>query len=364
MTTITLSEEDGPKVEQLAGRLFEAGLAALELINVELGNRLGLYEALAAAGPSTPARLSEAAGIAERYAREWLEQQVVAGILDVDDASAEPDARVFSLSRAHAHVLLDPDSEAYLAPFASAIPPLAGMVGALVDAFRTGSGLPYADYGFHDVAAAWSRPAFIHHLTQTWLPAMPSVVSKLESGAARLCEIGCGEGVAAIQIAIAFPGVTIDAFDLDDASIASARKLAADAGVGDRVSFEVRDGATVDSAANYDLVYCIEMLHDLADPVGVLTAMRGLRGPDGDVLVVDERAAEAFTPDADPIERMLYAFSTLHCLPVGMTAHDSAGTGAVMRPDTLRRYAAVAGFASVEILPVEHAALRLYRLIG
>lgn len=360
----TVTDEDVPRVEEFAARLFAAGLGALELLNVELGVRLGLYEQLAKHGASTSAELALGAGIAERYAREWLEQQAVAKVLEVDDVGAAPATRRFSLPAAHAQVLLDPDNEAYLAPLAGFVP-VAGMaLHPVAEAFRSGGGVAYADYGVHDLQAAFTRPAFVNQLTSTWLPALPGVDAKLQAGSARVVEIGCGEGVAAVQIACDFVGVTVDGFDADDVSIAAARKRAADAGVAERVRFEVRDACRPGIEGSYDLVLCIETLHDVADPVAVLRLMRQLRAPGGTVLVADERTAEAFTTEADEMERLFYACSTLHCLPVGMVEPGSAGTGAVMRPSTLRRYAEEAGFAGVEVVPVDHPQFRLYLLEG
>lgn len=361
--TITPTSLDSQEVESFAGRLFEAAIHAIELIDIALGARLGCYAELAAS-PLNAAELANRCGIAERYAREWLEQQAVAGILGVDDPEAPADERRYSLSPAHAHVLLEQDSEAYMVPLVEAVVAGATWVPMLAEAYRAGRGISFADFGVQDIQAAFSRPAFRNHLVQTWLPALPDMYAKLEAGTARIAEIGCGEGVAAVTIAEAFPGVRVDAFDLDDVSIARARRNAADAGVTDRVRFEVSDASALRTDNRYDLVFCVEMLHDVSDPVGVLTSMRAARAPGGAVLVVDERVAERFTAPGDLLERLLYGFSTLHCLPAGMAQQPSAATGTVMRPATVRRYAEAAGFASVTLLPVEHPQLALYRLDG
>jgi SAM-dependent methyltransferase len=154
--------------------------------------------------------------------------------------------------------------------------------------------------------------------------------------------------------------VTVHGFDLDEASIAAASRNAADRGVADRVVFERRDLTDPAFDARYDLVFACEVIHDLSDPVRVLSAMRRLT-PDGAVLIIDERADEHFAPTGDPIQRLLYSFSILHCLPAGRDAEQSAETGTVMRPDTVRRYALDAGFGSLAVLPVEHPVFRLYR---
>ena len=362
MATFELTAADETKIEEFAGNLFMAGLATIELANVELGVRLGLYEALAGAGPVTAAELASSAGIAERYAREWLEQQAVAGVVEVDDAAQPPEARRFTLPNAHAHVLTDDDSEACMKPCAGMVPLLGHAIDLMEGAFRTGSGVAFGDFGLHDVQAAFTRPVFANHLTQSWLPAVPDVQARLSAGErVRIAEVGCGEGLAAITMAAAYPNAEVDGYDLDDASIAAARKSAADAGVADRVRFEVRDAADAAIAGDYDLVVAIEMLHDVPDPVGILRTMKKLAGSQGAVLVADERAEDAFTVPASEMERFFYGFSTLHCLSVSMQ-DGGAGTGTVMRTDTVRRYATEAGFDEVEVLDVEHPQFRLYRL--
>ena len=359
---IELTEKDAAKVEEFSGNLFMACLATVELANVELGVRLGLYEALAGAGPVTSAQLAESAGIAERYAREWLEQQATAGVVEVDDATAEPTERRFTLPNAHAHVLIDDDGEACMKPCAAVVPWVAKALDIMVEEFRQGTGAAFGLFDLHDVQAAFTRPVFVNHLTQQWLPALPDVQAKLTSGErVSIAEIGCGEGLAAITIARAYPGVEIDGYDLDEASVAVARKAAADAGLTDRVRFHVRDAAEAGVDGDYDLVMAIEMLHDVPDPVGILRTMQRLAGDEGAVLVVDERTEDAFTVPTTEMERLFYAFSTLHCLAVSMQG-DGVGTGTVIRADTLRRYAEEAGFSTVDVLAVDHPQFRLYRL--
>lgn len=365
--TNTITEQDTEKVEALSGRLFMAGLEALELLNVELGLRLGLYAVLADRGPSTTGELATAAGIAERYAREWLEQQAVTGIVEADDVTAAADARRYTLPAAHAHVLLDPDSPANTTALAALVAEVGRMVPAVVEAFRTGGGVPYADYAIHDLQAAFTRPVFVNNLLQEWLPALPDIHARLEAGEPlRIAEIGCGEGIATITIASAFPNVVAHGFDLDEASISAARKHAAEAGVGDRVRFELADAskgaAALPDAAPYDLVLAIEMLHDVPDPVGVLATLRELRAGDGAVVIADERVADEFVAPGDEMERFMYAASVLHCLPVGMVEPGSAATGTVIRSSTVRDYAARAGFGSTQVLPVDHPQFRVYRL--
>ncbi len=360
-TTADPEEQAGAFAEQL----FGAALGAIELATIDLGRRHGLYEALRFDGPATSAELADRAGIAERYAREWLEQQAASGVLTVDDQTAPAAERRFELPDAHAVVLLDGEHPAFSGVMAD-IPAIIGRtIDQLSEAFRSGGGVPYAAYQLHDMQAGFTRPMFAASLVSEWLPALTDVQARLEAGEAlRIADIGCGEGWSSIYVAEAYPNVTVHGYDLDDASIAAARRHATSRGVDDRVHFEVQDVTDPSFGERYDLVWAIEMIHDLADPVGALTAMRRLAGVDGTVLVIDENATEAFEAPADEIQRLLYAFSVVHCLPAGMADSPSAGTGTLMRPDTLRSYAASAGFASVEILPVEHPFFRFYRLVG
>jgi ubiquinone/menaquinone biosynthesis C-methylase UbiE len=180
---------------------------------------------------------------------------------------------------------------------------------------------------------------------------------------ARIADVACGGGWSSIAFARAYPNVRVDGFDLDEASIELARANAAEAGLpDDRVAFHVRDAGDPELAGRYDLVTIFEALHDMSNPVEALRTARGLAADDGAVLVVDERVADTFTAPGDDVERFMYGWSILLCLPTGMASQPSAATGTVMRADTMRRYAAEAGFSRVEVLPVEHDFFRLYRL--
>jgi 2-polyprenyl-3-methyl-5-hydroxy-6-metoxy-1,4-benzoquinol methylase len=364
------SDDLGQQIGGYADRLFTTGLAALEAATIAIGRQLGLYGALAERGPLTPPELAAAAGIDARYAREWLEQQAVAGWIDIDESTvaADPDDRRYALSTAANECLLTPESLASVGPLFDFVPAVGATLPAVVDAFRTGGGVAYADYAVHDAQGDFNRPVHLNLLAGEWLPSVPGLVDTLAAEEpARVAEIGCGEGWAAIAIARAWPRVRVDGFDLDEASIAAARKHAADAGVADRVRFEVADVTTgpesLGATEPYDLVLAFEMIHDLANPQAALSTMRHLAGRGGVCLVVDENAAETFEAPADnPVERLFYAASVLHCLPVGMADAPSARTGTVMRPATLRRYAEEAGFARVDVLPIEHEMFRFYRL--
>lgn len=233
--------DDLAEAAQLAGRLFGSLMGTLELFTVDIGLRLGLYEALAA-GPVSAPELANRAGIDARYAREWLEQQASAGIVTLaSDVTAEPDARRFALPTAHAKALLDAEHPCYAGPVARLASPVAPLLGRIADAYRTGGGIPFEDYGeaFRVHSGLGNRSLFLHHLTQVWLPAMPDIEERLKAGA-RVADIGCGTGWAAIILAQAYPKVTVHGFDLDAGCIDDARRHASEAGVADRVRFERR----------------------------------------------------------------------------------------------------------------------------
>ena len=351
--------------DALVERLFNATLEAMDLFSVYLGDRLGYYRALADGGPATSAEMAQRTGTAERYAREWLEQQAVTGILTVDDADAPMEARRFSLPDGYEAVLIDPDSPTTMTPMAQIFAGCVKPLPQLLEAFRTGGGVPYEDYGadLHEGQAGSTRPQFKHLLVQEWLAAMPDIHERLQNKpGAKVADDGMGLGWSRIAIAKGYPTVLVDGFDLDEPSVLAARPNAEAAGVSDRVTFHVRDAGDPELAGKYDLALAVECIHDMSNPVGVLGAMRRLVGEGGTVLVVDEKVADRYTAPGDEIERFMYGFSILHCLPVGMVEQPSAETGTVIRESTMRRYAEEAGFASVDVLPVEHDYFRFYRL--
>ncbi len=365
VTATALTKQDEEQRGALVERLFHGGIAVLEMLSIYVGDRLGLYRALAENGPLTTSQLARSAGIHERYAREWLEQQAVAGVIEVTTENDDGANRKYGLAPGHAEVLLNPDSLSYLVPIVWAIPGLAATLPALLQAYRDGGGVPYPAYGteFRSSIASLNRPMFKNQLGSEWIPVMADVDRRLRADPpARVADVGCGTGWSSIAIAQAYPKARVDGFDIDEASIKAARENATKTSVENQVTFELRDAGEPGRAASYDLVTAFETIHDMANPVAALRAMRALAAPGGAVLVADERVAEEFSAPGDDVERFSYGWSVLHCLPVGRVDPPALGTGTVMRPETLRRYASDAGFSSVEILPIEHDFWRFYRL--
>ncbi len=357
MTTATTADE-------FAGRLMGSALAGIDLLTVYLGERLGYYAALREQGAMAAPQLAAATGTSGRYAREWLEQQAVSAILTVDDDDAAPDARRYSVPEGVAEVLTEPLNLAYLAPMVRQFIATFVQAPALLRAFQSGGGVEWADYGPDMVVAQgdMNRPFHEHLFVQEYLSRLPDLHDRLSREGARVAEVGCGFGWGSIAVARGYPGASVDGFDLDLPSIEGARENARASAIGDRVHFHARDAGDPALAGSYDLVFAFECLHDMANPVPALAAMRRLARPGGTVLVVDERVADRFTAPGDDMERLMYGFSIGVCLPAAMTESPSAATGAVMRLPTLEGYARDAGFSRVEVLPLEHGQFRFYRL--
>jgi 2-polyprenyl-3-methyl-5-hydroxy-6-metoxy-1,4-benzoquinol methylase len=306
----------------LADRLFRNLAGALELLTIYQGERLGLYQALHAGGPATSAELAARTGTTERYIREWLEHHAVSGLLDVDD-------------------------------------PAAGRWPAV-----TPCGAPPPLSWAPEGRPEFNRAVFLNLLGRQWLPAIADVDRRLRSQPpARVADLACGTGWSSIAMAQAYPLISVDGFDLDTDAIEAARCHAAEAGVADRVTFTAADASGLSLSGQYDLVTILEGPHDMSRPADALRVARGLLRAPGCVIVADERVDEEFTAPASLEEQYHYGWSVVACLPAVMGDPDTAATGAVLRPDTLRRYAQQAGFQDLEILPVDAGMLRFYRLI-
>jgi SAM-dependent methyltransferase len=361
---MTSEAPPGSATDALVTRLFAATIDTLELASVHVGNRLGFYRALAEGGGATPGVLAARTATAERYVREWLEQQAVAGFLSVEDADAEAAKRRYRLPAAHRPVFVDEESLNHLTPIATLAIGVLGPMDALLEAYRTGGGVPYEAYGAdtREGIAAINRPMFVNQLAG-WLAAIPEVDARLRrQPPARVADLACGTAWSSVAIARAYPEVIVDAIDLDTESIEDAHRTVASAGLVDRVRPAVHDASDPELGGRYDLVTIFEALHDMNHPVEALRAARNMLAEGGSVVIGDERVAERFTAPGDEIERFNYGWSVLHCLAVGMLDENSVGTGTMIRSDTVRAYAEEAGFGQVEVLSIEHDFWRFYRL--
>jgi SAM-dependent methyltransferase len=344
--------------EEFADRLFRSALGTAEVLTIYLGDRLGWYRALAAGGPATAEELVARAGGAPRYAQEWLEQQASYGILTVDG-----DGR-FGLPAGAAEVLTDTGSLNYLAPLARMFTAAAVQMPALVEAYRTGGGVGWSQYGtdMRESQADMNRPWFEDALPGA-LTAVGDLDAVLRRPGARIADIGAGAGWSTIALARAYPEATVEGFDVDPPSVELATANAREAGVD--VVFHLADAAGLgDRAEPFDAAFAFECVHDMPHPVEVLAAVRAAVRPGAPVIVMDEAVQDAFAAPGDDTEQLMYGFSTLVCLPDGLAHKGSVGTGTVMRPDTLRGYARAAGFTDVEVLPIDDFGFwRFYRLV-
>ncbi len=363
--TVALNANQESQRDAFVDRLLQATAGVFDIFTIYLGGRLGFYQQLANGEWHTSTSLAQDTGTTERYVREWLEQQTVAGILEVQDATAAASERRYHLPAGHTEVLVKKDSLNYLAPLAQLVVGAVHPIGSVVEAFQNGGGVPFADYGedLRDGQAGINRSTFLSELGQSWFPAIPDLHARLLANPpAKVADIGMGAGWSSIGLVQAYANILVDGFDLDEPSVELARQNAREAGLNGRLNFHIRDAADDDLAGNYDLVTMFEALHDMPDPVGALRTARRLLREQGTVIIVDERVGDEFTPTGNDVEWMMYGWSVLHCLPAGMAHQPSAATGTVMRTSTLERYAREAGFSEVEVLPIDNFFFRVYRL--
>jgi 2-polyprenyl-3-methyl-5-hydroxy-6-metoxy-1,4-benzoquinol methylase len=347
---------DWEKVKAFAGLMTNDLGAALQGALSYIGDRLGIFQALAQAGPVSSAELAAATGLSERYLREWLGAMTAAKYLDFDPATAR-----YSMPPEHAMVLADENSPFYMGGFMQMIVPEVALAPKLLQSFRTGRGIPQSEYPpevFEGIERS-SAPMYRHSLLRKWLPAMPQVVECLNNGGMAL-DVGCGSGRAVITIAKAFPEAHLHGYDAHPGSIERARTNATAAGVANRVTFEVVDCTRL-PAGRFDFISVFDVVHDSVDPAGLLKSIRGALKPDGTCLMVEVNASNRVEDNINPMGRMMYAASTLYCMTVSL-AHDGAGLGALMGEPKARELARDAGFGRVQRLPVKDAFSALYEL--
>ena len=361
---VDTSPTEADRRDAFIERICDAAIGTFEIAAIAIGLRLGLYRALADGGPSTAAELADRTGTAERPVREWLEHGAVNGHLDVTMDADDPAARRFALPAAHAEVLLDRDSLNFNAPTPFQVLSAVGSMPLVLESFRTGAGFAFGDTGsdMREGEGAANRPTYLGPLVREWLPSIREVDERLRGDPpARIADVGCGLGWSSIAMAGAYSKVTVDGLDLDPTSVETARRNATEAGLADRVRFVLADAASPTLEGRYDLITMLESFHDMAHPVRILSALRGLLADRGSIVIVDMKAGERFVAPGDRLERYLYGWSVLSCLHDGLQ-NGGVGTGTVMRPATLRAYAFEAGLPRLEVLPIEHDTWRFYRL--
>jgi SAM-dependent methyltransferase len=316
-------EVDGDKLMQFVFRAVDEVGATLNAALVVLGDKLGLYQAMAGAGPLAPAELAGRTGTTERYVREWLNAQAAGGYVDYDPATGR-----YTLPPEQAVALTEPDSPAYLPGFFQVA--LGSVLDSprIIEAARTGAGLGWHEHvpDVFDGCERFFRPGYNASLISAWLPALDGVVATLERGAT-VADVGCGHGSSTILMAQAFPNSTFVGSDYHEGSIETARQRAQSAGVADRVHFEVA-AATAYSGTEYDLVTMFDCLHDMGDPVGAARHVRGTLKPDGTWMIVEPQAGDRVEENLNPVGRAYYGFSTLLCTPASLSQDVGLALGA------------------------------------
>jgi SAM-dependent methyltransferase len=322
MATIEHAPLDAAKLEAFVFRAVDEVGATLNTALVVMGDRLGLYRALAGAGPLTPAELAERTATAERYVREWLNAQAAGGYV-----TYEPDSGRYTLPPEQAVALTDSESPAYLPGFFQIA--LGSVLDSprITEAARSGEGVGWHqhDHNVFDGCERFFRPGYNANLISSWLPALEGVVEKLERGAT-VADIGCGHGSSTILMGKAFPRSTFSGSDYHAGSIETARERAREAGA-DNVRFDVAPAAGY-GGASYDLVTMFDCLHDMGDPVGAARHVRESLAEDGTWLIVEPRAGDRVEDNLNPVGRAYYGFSTLLCTPASLSQEVGLALGA------------------------------------
>jgi 2-polyprenyl-3-methyl-5-hydroxy-6-metoxy-1,4-benzoquinol methylase len=329
------------EIEAFIGKVLTDLGAAFSGVLVNVGRRLGLYQAMVQVGPCTSVALGAATGIRERYVREWLANQAAGGYVTYDG-----EKQTYTLPPAQAMVLALEESPTFMAPAFEVASSFWLDEDKLVDAFRSGQGLGWHAHHHRLFCGTESffRSGYRAHLLSEWLPALDGIVERLKRGA-RVADIGCGHGVSTILMAQAFPSSTFVGLDYHETSISTARKRAAEQGVAGNIEFETK-AATEFDGRDFDLICFMDCLHDLGDPVGALKRCRAALKAEGKVLLVEPYAGAQLEENLNPVGRMYYAASAMACVPNSLSQEVGLGLGAQAGEERLRRVANDAGFSS------------------
>jgi SAM-dependent methyltransferase len=333
------AQVDMDKLMQFVFRAVEEVGATVNTALVVMGDRLGLYHAMAGAGPLAPTELAERTGTAERYVREWLNAQAAGGYVTYD-----PDSGRYTLPPEQAVALTEPDSPAFLPGFFQLALGTLADAPKIVDAARTGTGFGWGEHvaDVHEGCERFFRPGYNASLISAWLPALDGVVDKLERGAL-VADVGCGHGASTILMAQHFPNSVFVGSDYHAGSIETARRRAQEAGVADRARFEIAPAAAYDGT-EYDLVTMFDCLHDMGDPAGAARHVRGTLKPDGTWMIVEPMAADRVEGNLNPVGRAFYSFSTLLCTPASLSQDVGLALGAQAGEARIADVVGTAGF--------------------
>ncbi len=347
---------DRDKIRNFAGQILTDIATTMQGALSYIGDRLGIFKAMAETGPVTVEELASKTGLSARYLREWLGAMTAARYVEYEAASKR-----YLLPPEHAAVLADENNPFFLCGFIQESVPMISMAPKVAEAYRTGKGVPQTDYPteLFEAMERTSAGIYRHQLIRRWLPAMPDVQGKLAAGGAAL-DVGCGSGRAAIAIAQAFPKARVSGFDGHQGSIERARANAKVAGVADRIKFEIVDCTRL-PAHEFDFISTFDVVHDAVDPVGLMKSIRNALTADGIYLMVEMNVSPNVEENINPLGKLMYSASTLYCLTTSL-AHGGAGIGALMGEPKARELAATSGFSSFRRVPVQDPFSVLYEL--
>jgi SAM-dependent methyltransferase len=330
---------DSERLNALLGQAVQDMGAALHATLIVIGDRLGLYRALADGQPVTSAELAERTGTTERYVREWLNASAASKYVDY-----HPESQTYSMSPEQAFVLGMDDTPVHLPGFFHMVASCMKDEEKLADVFRTGKGFGWHEHekGLFEGCERFFRPNYLANLTTNWLPALDGVEEKLKKGA-QVADVGCGHGASTILMAKAYPASRFTGFDYHAASIERAREHAVKAGVQDRVKFEVAPAKKF-PGTDYDLVAFFDCLHDMGDPGGAAAHVKQALAPGGTWMIVEPFAADDVTANLNPIGRIYYSASTVVCVPASLAQEVGLGLGAQAGERRIRDVVAEGGF--------------------
>jgi SAM-dependent methyltransferase len=333
---------DEAKLEAFMGQAVTDMGAIISAPLFVIGEKLGLYKAMAGAGPLTSEEVAERSGAAERYVREWLRNQAAGGYIEYD-----PETDRYTLSDEAALALADEDSPFYILGVYDSIASLYADEDKILEAFRSGKGMGWHehDHRLFRGTERFFRPGYRANLVAEWIPALTGVQEKLEKGA-KVADVGCGHGASTIIMAEAFPNSEFFGFDYHDASIERAREAAAEAGVDDRITFEVASAKDY-PGEGYDLVAVFDCLHDMGDPAGAAAHVRETLDSDGTWMIVEPFANDRVEDNLNPVGRVFYGASTVICTPASLSQEVGLALGAQAGESRLAEVIMEGGFTRV-----------------
>ena len=345
---------DPDALMELIGRVIADAGGALILPLALLGDRLGLFSALASGGPATSAELAERTGLTERYLREWLLAMAAAGYVTYEDVAGGADggrsaaSARYRLSPEQGEAFTNPESPGYVAGAFQNLTAATRVLDRLTEAFRTGAGIAWHEQheDMFEGTERFFRPGYLANLASSWIPSLADAEKRLADGA-RVADVGCGFGASTIIMAQAYPNSTFEGVDYHRPSIDAARGRAAAAGVAERVTFRVAGAA--DLSGSYDLITFFDCLHDMPDPAGALRAARAATADGGGVMLVEPMGWDSVEEARNPLGKLMAAASTLICLPSGLSAAPAYGLGNQAGPARTCELARDAGFSEARI---------------